>query len=252
MFELKITALAAMLFAVIISRYMAVPAGNVSSPGQTLIDTGKELNIPSLELIGKVINDLAQDMCRLHPCSDWSDWSACNYDIAEEYSRFGGQNRTRNCGFNSTVCTRYEDSNVEYEFRVCKCRDGYTVTRHGYCIKYFRNLLKRDAAAAKCHGDGGYLINIGSARKLKDVNDAFQTFSAGTSFWVDGIRDQAAGKWEFENQPEDPSFTYWAPGKPGGCFCKLDQYETVNGKRKLYSYDIACYHSKPFMCEIFP
>lgn len=94
---------------------------SVSLTGQTLIDLGQNLDSPLLLLVGMTINNLKfefdvlgnisnsrsktneyliLEICRRHLCSDWNEWSKCN---ATTLGEFGSQNRSRNCGFNSTI-----------------------------------------------------------------------------------------------------------------------------------------------------
>ncbi|XP_053386181.1 uncharacterized protein LOC128550681 [Mercenaria mercenaria] len=234
---------------------------NISAIGQPLIDLGNKLSLPYLDLTGKIINSLArklraelrkdilQDICRLHPCSEWSKWSKCDYIEPNEYRQYGGSNRSRNCGYNTTLCERYDDRNMEYEFKVCKCREDYTITTHGYCIKYFSGPVHRYFAKAACHGDGGYLINIRSTTKAKDVNDTLERIPSSTNFWMDGQRNEIY-EWEFENPPEDPTFSRWYSNNPGNGLCKAYCYNSSSGTKKWHWCDAECTGTRPFMCEI--
>ena len=249
---MKNSALLAIAMSVMITNVTAAPAVNESLPGQALTDFGKKFNIAHLQLTGEVINHLAHDLrvemaeiCRLHPCSLWTTWSKCKYNEPGRYRQYGASNRSRNCGFNTTLCKRYGDRNMEHEHRICKCKEGFTVTKHGYCLKYFSTRTDHGKAQAACHKEGGYLANSGSAKKFDDINAMNRSYPTN-SFWVDGYKKSSASKWMFENQPEDSSFNKWYTTKSSSIGCK--GHVCVRGK--WYFNGLSCTERHSYMCEI--
>ncbi|XP_060554633.1 uncharacterized protein LOC132715617 [Ruditapes philippinarum] len=286
MLVLKNAACVTLLVFVILTEVMAAPYTNETLPGKPLTDVGIFLNKPHLVLAGKVINnlarkfsddigivdkdfesqignvtkdlrsemaDVAKEICRLHPCTEWGKWNHCSYTFVKGFGYFGRQNRTRNCGFNTTLCKRFStDQNIEVEFRTCnKCREDYTLTEHGYCIKFVSRSCIQKAAAESCQADGGYLVSIDSEIKFQDVSTFVKERKINHGFWIDGRRATSNSKWEFTRQPEDPSFNHWYPGRPSNQLCLHFTYSGSGSSRKCYLYDYGCSSSMTFMCEVF-
>ncbi|XP_053386651.1 lectin BRA-3-like [Mercenaria mercenaria] len=192
-------------------------------------------------------------MCRLHPCSDWSDWSNCD---ANRPGEFGGQNRSRNCGLNTTYCERHNIPSLEYDTRVCegKCPSHYVVTKHGFCLKLYNNDKKqRDDAETACQTDGGHLVNTDSIIKVQDVNETIldQKYS-GDRLWIDGRRSEQAGPWKYGYPSAEPSFTFWGDNDPDNgvndlCIMYHKGSHTGNSWR-WFDYDCGSKHE--FICEI--
>ncbi|XP_060570332.1 uncharacterized protein LOC132728670 [Ruditapes philippinarum] len=251
----KIYTLGAMVIVVMVKEAVLAPVVNESLPGKPLTDMGKRLNIPHLQLTGEVINHLAHDLrqemaeiCRLHPSSLWTSWSRCKFNEPGKYGQYGASNRSRNCGFNTSLCKRYGDRNMEHEQRICKCKDGYTVTKHGYCLKYFKKYLSYTNAKSECHKEGGSLVNVGSKNKKEDVTSVMKEITSSATLWVDGQKSSSNGKWNFEISPEDPSFSFWFSGRPGSYTCMAN---TLTGN-VLYMYDKSCSNCLSYMCEFIP
>lgn len=245
-----------------------------SLSGETLMQIGSKLNQPFLSLIGKTLNELqldteqlltkfdivqhheavlAQDVCLLHPCSEWSQWSTCDASPREQ---FGGQNRSRNCGFNTTLCVRYSPPRFEYETKVCEsdyiCPDDYTLTEHGYCVKVYHNVKeKRENAEKTCRSDGGHLVNIDSEVKRYDINQTLSKYRYLDILWIDGKKTMSGGDWEFHFTPQDPDFLLWAATEPNtpADLCKVYD-KRASGTNHWFWYDRSCLAAYNFVCQI--
>lgn len=237
---------------------------NEAMTGDDIVKLGIRLNKPILRLIGSTLNlflknitdvnikqkdDLAREMCRLHPCTEWSEWTKCD---ASGWGKFGGQNRNRTSGYNSSLCQGVKVSKVEYETKVCQryCRENYTFTSHGFCIKlYVTDKKTRQDAESVCVADGGYLINIDSAVKQGDVESmlAKNSITSGT-FYIDGLRTVAGGDWAFSSPSTDKSFAKWHPSEPSnasGELCKVLEFHSG-----WVWCDRECTNSYNYICEI--
>jgi hypothetical protein len=116
-------------------------------------------------------DDVAAEMCRLHPCSEWSEWSNCD---AIHQSEFEGHTRRRTCGLNTTYCKHFSEPTNVTDTRLCErvCPKDYTATSHGFCLKFYdKERLARDDAEKVCQGDGGHLVNVDSEMKVQNVNE---------------------------------------------------------------------------------
>ncbi|XP_045179514.2 versican core protein-like [Mercenaria mercenaria] len=194
--------------------------------GQTLIDVGSKFNISILEVIGKAIKNIEnddkepeEDICRHYPCNDWSEWSDCDVS-ADKYGEVGAKSRTRICGGNTTHCERYKISKLVYAYEVCEkvCPTDYTVTKNGFCLKYYAGPKTWDEAEAMCRTDGGHLVHVDSEIKAHDVNITLAANSlSGISFdkaWIDGRRSVQGGSWAYGYKSTDSSFVYWGDNDP--------------------------------------
>lgn len=267
---------------------------DVELNGQTLIEMGKNLNIPLLKLLGKTLrtvenkvetlshnisvslkdidekkedakkleivranmdnlttamDNIVAEMCSLHPCSDWTEWSGCH---ASKVGNFGGQTRSRRCGLNTTYCERFTESNVEYESKICeqKCQDDYSKTKAGFCVKlYADNVNTRDDAEAVCVSDGGHLMNIDSAAKASDVEEILSSKAIST-IWIDGRRQVAGGVWEYNYKQSDPSFSRWYSTEPSNGSSELCKVFEKKQKRNgaWYWWDRECHNKYNYMC----
>ncbi|XP_045179436.2 uncharacterized protein LOC123539033 [Mercenaria mercenaria] len=216
----------AFTFATIVSHITCAPATNYDDRtidninGQTLVDVGSKFNITILIVIGKAMKNIendvkeaAMELCRLHPCTDWSQWSDCDVS-PDKYGQIGAKSRTRNCGGNTTLCERYGISRLAYEYEVCEkfCPIDYTVTKYGFCLKFYAGPKKWDDAEAVCRNDGGHLVNVDSEIKAHDVNMTLEANSLSGTYanlvWIDGRRSVQGGAWSYGYKSTDSSFVY--------------------------------------------
>ncbi|KAL4217593.1 positive regulation of myeloid dendritic cell activation [Mactra antiquata] len=242
--------------------------------GDTILEIGTKLNKPFLMLIGKTLNELqmdtrqlltkfnivkdheavlAQDVCLLHPCSEWSAWSPCDANLREQ---FGGQNRSRSCGFNTSLCIRFAPPKVEYETQVCQndyiCPVDYTITEHGFCIRVYHSIKeKRDNAEKMCQLDGGHLVNIDSEAKRYDINQTLARYREIDIIWIDGKKIVAGGDWEYHFAPQEPDFYLWAASEPNtpNDLCKVYDRK-ASGTGLWYWWDRSCLAAYNFVCQI--
>lgn len=233
--------------------------------GKTLIEMGNKLQKPLLRLVGKTLisvengikeeirSEILKKICLLHPCTQWSEWSKCD---SLKYGEFGGQNRSRNCGFNTTLCERYADTSVEYEYRVCESTCpviGYVVSKHGFCLKLYNEMKTRDEAEEVCQKEQGHLVNIDSFEKVHDVNKTLGEYSYSyDNLWIDGRRFVQGGPWEYGYKPSDSSFTYWGDNDPDNGaseLCMMYHKHLTHGY-SWRNFDTACSVKRGFMCEI--
>jgi len=182
------------------------------------------------------------------PCSLWSNWTDCK---ANGTSAFTFQTRVRNCWYNRTrVCAQDGPVTKETVSKVCKrwCRQDYSVSKHGFCIKTHMVRVIQADAEKTCQKEGGHLMNadtkerwIDHVKSLKDVN----------FFWVDGRRGKSPGPWTFQegSNPTTNGVIQWHSGEPDNreadfCIVVRDH----NGK--AYWWDTHCHQKWPFLCEI--
>jgi hypothetical protein len=91
-----------------------------------------------LSIFGKAIKNIesdvrevAEEMCRLHRCSEWTKWSDC--DVSADKQRLVGvQTRSRTCGENTAMCERYGISKTVLDYKLCerrfRCPEEYKLT----------------------------------------------------------------------------------------------------------------------------
>ncbi|XP_045170033.2 type-2 ice-structuring protein-like [Mercenaria mercenaria] len=193
--------------------------GNVTKPGdlngEKLIEFGIKLNLPKLQLIGKVIENIEQkikNLCDLHPCLEWTEWNECNADRGH----FGSKFRTRQCSVNMTACEiDATNSRTEKELGVCigYCPKDYNMTKNRFCVKVYDDSVRtQDAAEHQCQKDGGHLINVDSEEKYQDVISVIQGLSKAV--WIDGRRKDVGSPWEYKYGSQK-GFFKWLSGQPG-------------------------------------
>lgn len=242
---------------------------NASVTVQSLLKLGTRLDKPLLRLIGKSLNDFEQElldvlanvstvqsqrteellleMCRLHPCTDWSEWTAC------DASGFGGQNRSRKCGHNTKLCQTGTQQTLEYETKVCQgaCPEHYSITTNNYCLKLYLLKKVREDAEKTCVTDGGHLVKINSADKQDDIETMLtrNSMKSGTLF-IDGIRTVTGGDWKYSIPSGDSTFKKWLKDEPSNRtheLCKvLEYHSSQNG---WYWCDRECTTPNNFICE---
>ena len=236
--------------------------------GQALIDMGIKLNKTSLKFIGKIMSrvesqinevrsasyktaDVIAEICRLHPCSEWSEWSKCD---ATQHGEFGGQSRSRNCGLNTTLCKHYTKPTVVQDTRVCEflCPKDYTSSGHGFCLKLYGNeKIARDDAEKVCQGDGGHLVNVDSAIKVKYVNETIQGAYSGDLLWIDGRRSKNSDPFTYGYKSTDPSFTFWGDNDPdNGANDLCIMYHKASSTNNIWRwFDYSCDSKYAFICQ---
>ncbi|XP_060598084.1 uncharacterized protein LOC132751888 [Ruditapes philippinarum] len=235
-----------------VDKGMESQIGNVTSQmGNVKKDLESQIGNVAKDLRSEMA-DVAKEICRLHPCTEWSKWNHCGFTYVKGYGNFGRQNRTRNCGFNTTLCKRFSAyQNIEVEFRTCNtCKEDYTVTEHGHCIKFVSTKTTQSTAAKSCQAYGGNLVNINSEMKFKDVTNFVTERSIYPIFWIDGRRASSHSKWEFTTQPKHHSFNHWYPGRPQNDLCLLLIHSGSGSSRKYYIQDYGCSNKQSFMCEV--
>jgi hypothetical protein len=230
-----------------------INAGDLN--GENLMELGKKLNLPKLQMIGKIFANIEKEIevkiCDLHPCSEWTEWSDCT----ARFGQFGSKLRTRRCSVNRTSCEIDSNSRTEKEFGICiiekTCPKGYTVTKNGFCMKVYSDKpVKQDAAEQQCQKDGGHLVNIDSDLKFEDVRSLLTGFTRSSAgLWIDGYRKEVGSPWQF-TYGSQAGFFQWYAGK---------QYnptkEDVCLAIALYSigvkwHDDPCYMKYYPICEI--
>lgn len=240
-------------------------SGNLN--GKLLIEIGNKVHSPLLRLIGKTFKNIENnikesvrseksvidEICRLHPCSQWSEWSKCD---ATALGEFGSQTRIRSCELNTTLCKRNGDIRDEYDYKICEstCPDDYSFTNHGFCLKLYADLKKsRDDAEEICRKDKGHLVNVDSFEKVHDVNETLEKQSyTNDKLWIDGRRYVQGGPWEYGYKPSDPSFTFWGnddPDNGASDLCMRYFKHSIHGF-SWRKFDFFCTDKYGFMCEI--
>ncbi|XP_060596178.1 uncharacterized protein LOC132750252 [Ruditapes philippinarum] len=230
--------------------------------GQGLIELGIKLDKPLLKFIGQTMrrvenrmdkehDDVVEEMCRLHPCSEWSEWSECD---ATNPGEFGGQTRGRTCGLNTTYCKHNTKPTFVTDRKVCQllCPKDYTFTNNNFCLKLYDKLLARDDAENICQNDGGHLVNVDSGMKVKYVNETIlqQSFSSDM-LWIDGRKSVQGAPWTYGYKSTDPSFTFWGDNDPdnGPTELCIVYHRTLSTKQIWQWFDTPCTHKRAFICE---
>ncbi|XP_060554971.1 uncharacterized protein LOC132715888 [Ruditapes philippinarum] len=232
--------------------------------GQTLYNVGKNYNMTLLSIIGKAlkniesdVREVAEEMCRLHRCREWTEWSDCDVSV-DKQRRVGVKTRSRTCGENTTMCERYGLSRTVLDNKVCeskfRCPKEYNFTTNGFCLKYYAGPKSWDNAEAVCRSDGGHLVRVDSELKAKDVNDTLLAQSPTSNMvWIDGRRSVQGGPWSYGYKAIDPIFSYWGDNDPDNGptdLCML-YHKYANTKFLWRWFDCQCHSSIPFICQNF-
>lgn len=252
---------------------------NSELDGKALITMGKSLNKPLLTLLGRTflkmkgniekeignaeeklqgeMKDLSDvtakkretlktELCRHKICKEWSEWSACSASVR---SAFGASKRSRTCGGSSDLCTSHSAENVEVDSKICQgsqCKSDYTLTTNQFCIRLSNTKVKSwTDAQEECHQDGGYLLNIDSELKARDVNETLEKMSFTTDLWIDGTRTLPNGEWIYEYG--SVGFLNWKSTEPG---LTDDCRAYVLTSNIRYWYGRSCTNRYYFLCEI--
>ena len=254
-----------------ISSSTPVSDGNSTDPsdlnGKKLMEIGKKLNLPKLQMIGRTIENaeneigakieqnleakieekLKAKICDLHPCSDWSEWSGCTARAGQ----FGSKSRTRRCSINTTTCEIDSNSKIEKEFGICikYCPEGYNLTKNDFCLKFVADKqMSKDEAEKECQKDGGHLVNIDSEVKYEDVTSIVTGFSINVGIWVDGRRKDVSSPWKY-TYGSLKGFFKWFPGYPqnNSNYICLAVVWYENGVK---FFDTECTNTYYHICEI--
>ena len=233
----------------------------VIDDGATLRKLGVLFDNPLLRMLGKVFqhtenlvgkakNEIFEDLCDLHPCSPWTEWSICS---AAEHDSYGIKNRSRKCGVDSPFCIQPrnidEDPTVEKDIKICEgaCAVNYTLTSGGYCLQLYSTLMTKSRADAKCVEDGGFVVNINSKTKSDSVHELLKEQGiTSETIWIDGRRHNRYSTWSFQYGIA-PVWTNWYRGQPSNNwnqFCRVE--ETTDRKW----FDRNCDKQYWFVCEV--
>ena len=201
-------------------------------------------------LVGKAKDEIFQDLCDLHPCSPWTEWSVCT---AAEHDSYGIQNRSRKCGLDSPFCIQPqaidEDPNIENGIKICEgvCKVNYTLTSGGYCLKLYNQTMTKSQADTKCVADGGFVVNINSKTKSDSVHELLKMKRiTSETIWIDGRRSRRNSPWSFQYEIA-PVWTNWYRGQPSdrrNQYCRVEE----NADRKWF--DRNCDKQYWFVCEV--
>ncbi|KAL4219372.1 hypothetical protein ACF0H5_021952 [Mactra antiquata] len=200
--------------------------------GDDLIKLGRQLQKPMLTIIGMALRNL-------HAC-EWTNWSPCT---VRKQGYFGSRTRTRTCNYDKND----ENTNhvIENANELCegKCPSDYNITKHGYCIKFYKEKVRTDAAVTQCRNNGGYLINVESKQKHEDIKDILQGYNAPS--YVDGRRKDVSSPWIFRYGNQN-GFLEWHTGQPDNTteLCLF-----LDASTRLL-HDAGCNGRYAFLCEI--
>ncbi|XP_060590400.1 C-type lectin mannose-binding isoform-like [Ruditapes philippinarum] len=252
------------LFAMLALRVSSLDnSGKYNISGQTLYNVGKHYNMSLVSIIGKAmkniesdVREVAEEMCRLHRCSEWTNWSNC--DVRADKQRLVGvQTRSRTCGENTTMCERYGLSRTVLDYKVCEsgfgCPKEYKFTTNGFCLRYYTSPKSWDNAEAVCRSDGGHLVRVDSELKAKDINETVLALPPSISWlWIDGRRSVQAGPWSYGYKSTDSNFTYWGDNDPDNGATELCMMYHKSEKTKFLWrwFDYPCNNSFHFICQI--
>ena len=222
--------------------------------GTRLIKLGKTFNNSMLKLVGHAFENLEQtvvhELCHKTPCTLWSKWTNCT---AKGLATFGYQTRVRKCWYNSTdPCAQDGTVTIETASKMCEgqCRSDYTITKHGFCLKYHPILLNLSQAELLCQSEGGHVMNVDTKERLID----FTPFS-GVAFvyvYVDGIRANNKSRFSYRSgaDPISNGVLRWQKGQPAGQGSNSLCLVTRLVIRTVYWFEFSCATPKPFVCEI--
>ena len=202
------------------------------------------------DLVGKAKDEIFEDLCDLHPCSPWTEWSKCS---TLEQDSYGIQTRSRKCGVDSPFCIQPrnidEDPTVENDIKICEgaCKSDYNLTSKGYCFKLYRESLSKSEADEKCTADGAFVVNINDETKSDSLHKLLTEKGVDSqTIWIDGRRQDIDSPWVFLYE-DAPVWTNWKSSEPtdGG-----DQYCRVEEDFPRKWFDRNCNGPYWFVCEI--
>jgi hypothetical protein len=170
------------------------------------------------------IDKLTTEICKETRCAAWSEWTQCP---ANKRSIFGARTRSRKCGGSSSICSSVSSETVETDNQICQRKCSHTLTANKYCIKLYKSVERTQKDAQEiCHKDGGYLMNLDSEMKVKDVNEYFTNISFSSDVWIDGTRTLPNGDWKYEYGSTDTNFSLWYGSEPASTDdCKAYVYQ---------------------------
>ena len=234
---------------------------NPNMNGKKLMEIGKKLNLPKLQMIGKAIETVKNEIeakmtfieeklgtkiCGHHPCSDWTEWSRCNPVV----DKFGSKFRTRDCIINKTICDKDSERKIDKEIGLCFwCPEGYNLTKNGFCLKFVtdKKMVQNDAEK-QCQKDGGHLVNIDSEVKYEDISSILAGFTYSAGIWIDGRRKDVSSPWKYMYGSQK-GFFKWHSGEPDEnpkdlCLIVARYYKNPS------FFDAYCTSGYYYMCEI--
>jgi hypothetical protein len=231
--------------------------------GHILYNIGKTYNMSMLSIIGKAmkniesdVREVAEEMCRLHRCREWTKWSDCDVS-ADTQILVGVQTRSQTCGENIAMCERYGIFRTVLDYKVCesglRCPEEYKLTANGFCSNTSQARNPGITLKPFIDLDGGHLVHVDSELKAIDVHDTLIAQSLTMNFvWIDGRLSVQAGPWSYGYKAIDPNFTYWddndPDSKPGELCMVYRKYE----KSKYFWrwFDYYCNWPFHFICQI--
>ena len=189
-----------------------------------------------------------QKLCINNTCSLWSNWTDCK---ANGTSAFTYKSHVRKCWYKRTnACVQDGPVTMETVSKVCKrwCRSDYTVSKHGFCIKYQTAQYSHPNAEKRCKSEGGHVMNVDT--KDRWIDHEYITNGKGM-FHVDGTKFSVHQAWAFQegSDPTKNGVTKWKKGEPNyGRYDFCLYGETKGGKS--YWWDSPCHHTLNSLCEI--
>lgn len=205
------------LLGLTLEKMVAVLTADIDNKTTFVLENLEKEMVTMQQTLSDERNVFIDYMCRLHLCTDWSEWTTCSALTA---GTFGARTRSRTCGTNGLrLCTHVsDDSTTETDAKVCEgswCPTNYTITTNGLCIGLYNTQKKTwKEAQAECNECGGSLINIDSEIKAKDVEDSLQEMSYAAILWIDGTRSLPNGEWQYKYDTAQPTYSNWYGGEP--------------------------------------
>ncbi|XP_053385716.1 snaclec coagulation factor IX/factor X-binding protein subunit A-like [Mercenaria mercenaria] len=133
----------------------------------------------------------------------------------------------------------------------------YTVTKYGFCLKFYAGPKTWDDAEAVCRNDGGHLVNVDSEIKAHTVNMTLVANSLSGTYanlvWIDGRRSVQGGAWSYGYESTDSSFVYWGDDDPDNKPSDLCMAYQRNPNADSYMwrwYDYYCPNNFQFVCQV--
>ena len=68
-----------------------------------------------------------------------------------------------------------------------QCRSNYTITEHGFCLKFYNSGKGQSEAEKICQSEGGHLINVDTKERVMDLAGIAKT---NQYIWVDGLSNK--------------------------------------------------------------